>query len=79
MTSRPPEQRHVIERRLRSDRRRGLDRRIAERRVQFIWVEADQRVSVDRRSFAERRGPVPRRSWINRRGSGPSFTDLISP
>lgn len=72
----PPrsQERHIVERRLLRDRRRGLDRRIAERRVQFGWVEEDRRVLADRRRGVERRGPVPRRSMGDRRGSGLTFT-----
>jgi hypothetical protein len=52
---------HVVERRLRSDRRRGLQRRIGDRRQDA----AD--VPVDRRGSATRRGPSERRSGAERR------------
>ena len=67
MTVPPTERRYVVERRLVSDRRRGLERRVAERRVQFRWVEAERRMVSDRRRGSERRHLVPRRKAKDRR------------
>jgi hypothetical protein len=64
--------RHVVERRVRPDRRSGLDRRVTERRVRQITVMVERRGlgGADRRSRVERRSLHPRRQLKNRRGSG---------
>lgn len=73
------EHRMIVERRLQRDRRRGLDRRIGERRLQAIAVAAERRGGTERR-LGIRRSPMPRRGWIDRRGQGTSdpFT-LVTP
>ncbi len=68
-----PEQRHRIERRVQGERRRWLDRRVAQRRLERLRVAEERRVS-DRRA-RERRAPIPRRKRGDRRGSGLSFSD----
>ena len=67
-----PEVRHRVERRVRPDRRTGLDRRITDRRVRHITVTVERRAlgGADRRSRVERRSPSPRRHLKDRRGSG---------
>jgi hypothetical protein len=64
--------RHLVERRVRPDRRSGLDRRITDRRVREVPVMVERRGlgGADRRSRVERRSPQPRRQLQNRRGSG---------
>lgn len=64
--------RHRVERRVRPERRTGLDRRITERRVQKVAVVVERRGlgGSDRRSRVERRSPEPRRKLKDRRGSG---------
>ncbi|OLB15043.1 MAG: hypothetical protein AUH07_03570 [Gemmatimonadetes bacterium 13_2_20CM_70_9] len=69
-----PEQRHRIERRVQGERRRWLDRRVSERRVERLGVATERRLGPDRRG-RERRGPVARRQDGDRRGSGLSFSD----
>ena len=69
-----PEQRHRIERRVQGERRRWLDRRVSERRVERLGVATERRLGPDRRG-RERRGPVARRQGGDRRGSGLSFSD----
>ena len=64
------DQRVRVERRLLHDRRRGLDRRIVDRRLRPAPVEIEQRQNADRRAVSDRRSPVSRRSWIDRRGQG---------
>jgi hypothetical protein len=71
------EVRHRLERRVRPDRRSGLDRRVAERRSRSIAVQVERRWNMDRRSRIERRSPDPRRHLKDRRGSGLSFSDFI--
>ncbi|HET9386665.1 MAG TPA: hypothetical protein VFO67_16145 [Gemmatimonadales bacterium] len=63
--------RHRVERRVRPDRRTGLDRRITERRVRQVPVMVERRVlgGWDRRSRGERRSSNPRRRLKDRRGS----------
>jgi hypothetical protein len=56
LAGRPP----GIERRLRSDRRQGGERRQADRRVLIQWVHDDARLGRDRR-LRERRARLPRR------------------
>jgi hypothetical protein len=75
MDASPSEHRHHVERRLRSDRRRGLDRRIADRRIDLLAFTTDRRVA-DRRATL-RRGIVARRSWTDRRRSGPSLRGAV--
>jgi hypothetical protein len=67
-----PEIRHLVERRVRSDRRRGLDRRITDRRLRQVAVMVERRAlgGADRRGRVERRSPSPRRRLKDRRGSG---------
>ncbi|HEY3280114.1 MAG TPA: hypothetical protein VGJ83_06340 [Gemmatimonadales bacterium] len=55
-----------VERRVRPERRSGLDRRSAERRVRIVAVLVQQRY------FASRRGPMERRAQITRRRLSPS-------
>jgi hypothetical protein len=66
------EVRHRVERRVRPDRRSGLDRRITERRVRKVAVMVERRGlgGSDRRSRVERRSLSPRRQLKDRRGSG---------
>jgi len=75
--SRHSEPRHIVERRLLPDRRRGLQRRIDERRLSAVDVLVNRRGAVDRRARTERRSAQPRRSRIDRPRSGRSFPDLI--
>jgi hypothetical protein len=70
------ELRHRVERRVRPDRRSGLDRRVVERRVRSFAVVVERRGRTERRSRVERRSAAPRRRLKDRRGSGLSFTDL---
>jgi hypothetical protein len=77
MTTGSPRSRHFIERRVRGERRSGLDRRIAERRFQAVPVRVERRAPVGRRR-RERRSPMPRRSGIDRRGSAIEL-DLTEP
>lgn len=65
--------RHRVERRVRPDRRTGLDRRITERRLKSTVVLVERRGLSDRRARVERRAPEPRRTLRDRRGSGLSF------
>ncbi|HXI34004.1 MAG TPA: hypothetical protein VNH63_07995 [Gemmatimonadales bacterium] len=67
--------RHHVERRLRADRRRGFDRRIADRRLDMLAFATERRVA-DRRA-ALRRGIAARRSWTDRRRSGPSLRGSV--
>jgi hypothetical protein len=69
------EVRHRLERRVRPDRRSGLDRRITERRSRVVPVLVERRGHMDRRSRIERRSQ-PRRQLKDRRGSGLLFTDF---
>jgi hypothetical protein len=66
--------RHHVERRVRPDRRSGLDRRIADRRQRRVPVLVERRGLTERRSRIERRSTEPRRHLRDRRGSGLSFT-----
>jgi hypothetical protein len=66
--------RHQIERRVRPDRRSGLDRRITERRLRQVTVLVERRGRTERRSRVERRRYEPRRQLKDRRGSGLTFT-----
>lgn len=68
------ELRHRLERRVRPDRRSGLDRRIAERRIRTVVVLVERRARMERRSMIERRSPQPRRQLKDRRGSGMVFS-----
>jgi hypothetical protein len=68
--------RHQVERRVRPERRSGLDRRITERRQRKTPVLVERRGLVDRRSRVERRSFGPRRQLKDRRGSGLTFNDL---
>jgi hypothetical protein len=71
------EPRHHVERRVRPDRRSGLDRRIAERRHRVVAVLVERRGRTERRSRIERRSPTPRRQFKDRRGSGARLGDLV--
>lgn len=75
MDARHHNMRHRIERRVKPERRTGLDRRIAERRLRVAAVQVERRQFADRRTLIERRVPRSRRSWIDRRGSGIRFTE----
>jgi hypothetical protein len=55
-----------LERRVRPERRTGLDRRIVERRARVVAV------LVQRRYFASRRGLMERRAQVTRRHLNPS-------
>ena len=70
------EVRHRLERRVRPDRRSGLDRRITERRSRAVAVLVERRARMDRRSLIERRSTDPRRQLKDRRGSGLSFSEF---
>jgi hypothetical protein len=76
MDSEPRPIRHHVERRVRPDRRSGLDRRITERRQRKSAVLIERRGLVDRRSRVERRTYGARRHLKDRRGSGLTFSDL---
>jgi hypothetical protein len=65
--------RHHVERRVRPERRSGLDRRITERRQRKTAVLVERRGLADRRSRFERRTYQPRRYLKDRRGSGLTF------
>lgn len=71
-----PDHRHRLERRLTLDRRRGFDRRIADRRLDSVPTTVERRVTA--RRTAGRRALVARRSWSDRRGSGLSFTGPLA-
>ena len=62
--------RHHVERRVRPERRSGLDRRITERRQRKTTVLVERRGLAERRSRVERRTVGPRRKLKDRRGSG---------
>jgi len=68
--------RHHVERRVRPERRSGLDRRITERRLRKTALLVERRGLVDRRSRVERRTFEARRQLKDRRGSGLTFGDL---
>jgi hypothetical protein len=68
--------RHHVERRVRPERRSGLDRRITERRQRKTGVLVERRGLADRRSRVERRTFGPRRKLKDRRGSGLTMDDL---
>jgi len=68
--------RHHVERRVRPERRSGLDRRITERRHRKTTVLVERRGLADRRSRVERRTVGPRRRLRDRRGSGLTMDDL---
>jgi hypothetical protein len=68
--------RHHVERRVRPDRRSGLDRRITDRRQRKAVVVVERRGLIDRRSRVERRTPESRRHLKDRRGSGLSFSEF---
>jgi hypothetical protein len=70
--------RHQVERRVRPDRRSGLDRRITERRHRDTTVVVERRGLADRRGRIERRTFEARRQMQDRRGSGLSFNDLTA-
>jgi hypothetical protein len=70
------ELRHRVERRVRPDRRSGLDRRVVERRARALTVLVERRGRTERRGRVERRAALPRRVLKDRRGSGLSFTDV---
>ncbi|PYP96522.1 MAG: hypothetical protein DMD38_07895 [Gemmatimonadetes bacterium] len=65
--------RHQVERRVRPDRRSGLDRRVTERRGRQVPVVVERRGRTERRSRVERRSLQPRRQSRDRR-SGRKFT-----
>ena len=67
----PPAEHRRVERRIRADRRRGIDRRIADRRLERAPFAVERRRAERRVAF--RRGIVSRRSWADRRGSGPAL------
>ena len=70
------EVRHRLERRVRPDRRSGLDRRITDRRLRSVPVLVERRGHMERRSLIERRSPNARRHLRDRRGSGWSFSEF---
>ena len=55
------EQHHMIERRLLPPRRSDLDRRIAERRLEFAPPDEERRDRTERRQLIDRRRPIGRR------------------
>jgi hypothetical protein len=61
---------------VRPDRRTGLDRRIAERRLRRSAVFVERRGLTERRSRVERRSFRPRRQLKDRRGSGLTLKDV---
>lgn len=65
-----------MERRVRPERRTGMDRRIAERRQRRTAVLVERRGLSDRRSRVERRSFQPRRQLKDRRGSGLTLNDI---
>jgi len=69
--------RHHVERRVRPERRSGLDRRISDRRHRKTAVLVERRGLADRRSRVERRTFGARRKLKDRRGSGLTMDDLI--
>jgi len=71
----PRQPRHHVERRVRPERRSGLDRRIAERRQRNSSVLVERRGRTERRGRVERRSPEPRRKLKDRRGSGLKFNE----
>ncbi|HEY7194688.1 MAG TPA: hypothetical protein VH439_13195 [Gemmatimonadales bacterium] len=75
MNHEPRPIRHHVERRVRPERRSGLDRRIAERRLRGLTVVVERRGVIDRRSRIERRSFTPRRKLRDRRGSGLTFNE----
>jgi len=54
-------QHHTVERRLLGPRRSDLERRIAERRLEFIPLDAERRERAERRQATDRRRPIGRR------------------
>jgi hypothetical protein len=74
-SERPRPIRHHVERRVRPERRSGLDRRITERRVKQMPVLVERRGRTERRSRVERRSWQPRRKLRDRRGSGLTFNE----
>jgi hypothetical protein len=68
--------RHHVERRVRPERRSGLDRRISERRHRKTAVLVERRGLAERRSRVERRTYDSRRKLKDRRGSGLTMDDL---
>lgn len=74
MPSKGRPNRHQVERRVRPERRSGLDRRITDRRVRQVPVLVERRGRTERRSRVERRSPQQRRQLKDRRGSGLTFT-----
>ncbi|HYX81158.1 MAG TPA: hypothetical protein VE714_02120, partial [Gemmatimonadales bacterium] len=68
--------RHQVERRVRPDRRSGLDRRITDRRQRDTAVFVERRGLTERRSRIERRSPGTRRQLKDRRGSGRTLTTV---
>lgn len=68
--------RHHVERRVRPERRSGLDRRIAERRQRKNAVLVERRGRTERRSRVERRTVGARRKLRDRRGAGLTLDDL---
>lgn len=65
-----------MERRVRPERRTGMDRRITERRQRRTAVLVERRGLSDRRSRVERRSFRPRRQLRDRRGSGLTLNDV---
>lgn len=57
----PRGQHYRVERRLLPARRTNLDRRIGERRLDLIALDAERRGQGDRRHTTDRRNPIPRR------------------
>lgn len=66
--------RYHVERRVRPDRRSGIERRISDRRNRLVAVLVERRGRTERRSRVERRSFEPRRQLKDRRGSGLTFT-----
>lgn len=68
MPSPPVERRGLADLRTSEERRRGVDRRVGERRQVLTLVPAERRGGRDRRQGGERRGREERRSGTERRG-----------
>ncbi len=77
MGSQHSERRLILERRLVPVRRRGLERRIAERRQVRTPVLTEQRFRADQRQGIERRSFVERRGGIERRGTAETVDEHI--
>jgi hypothetical protein len=64
---------YAVERRLRADRRLGLQRRVGERRVEVSDVPLERRGPASRRDMSDRRSGQQRRIQIARLNFSPSL------